>query len=193
VKDYVEKPADPRVDAAPASAPAPANAAADTAAAWPVAHWPVAELLPHSGAAVLLDAVLSCDEDTLLARATVRAHHGYGDNDGNLPPWLGMELMAQAVGAWAGCQARRAGVPVQLGFLLGTRRYDCRVAGFSAGMQLTISAERSFQDTAGMGVFLCRIQQGDECLAEARLNVYSPPDAGAFIHETSPADDASNP
>ncbi|OWT77584.1 3-hydroxylacyl-ACP dehydratase [Achromobacter sp. HZ28] len=172
------------------------DAAANTtpaADAWPVADWPVEQLLPHAGAAVLLDAVLSCDEDTLLARATVRAHHGYGDSDGNLPPWLGMELMAQAVGAWAGCQARRAGVPVQLGFLLGTRRYDCRVAGFSAGMQLIISAERSFQDTAGMGVFLCRIQQGDECLAEARLNVYSPPDAGAFIHETSPTDDASNP
>nr|WP_255701807.1 hotdog family protein [Bordetella sp. LUAb4] len=149
-------------------------------------------MLPHSGAAVLLDAVLACDENTLLARATVRAHDGYGDSDGNLPPWLGMELMAQAVGAWAGCQARRAGVPVQLGFLLGTRRYECRVPAFTAGMHLTIRAERSFQDTAGMGVFLCQIHQADECVAEARLNVYCPPDARTFIYEPSPADDALN-
>lgn len=171
---------------------APADIAFDPRADT-VTDWPIDQLLPHSGAAVLLDAVLSCDEDTLLASATVRPHDGYGDSDGNLPPWLGMELMAQAVGAWAGCQARRAGVPVQLGFLLGTRRYECRVPAFSAGMQLTISAERSFQDAAGMGVFLCRIHQGDACLAEARLNLYRPPDAGAFIHETSPADEALNP
>ncbi|ALM86900.1 3-hydroxylacyl-ACP dehydratase [Bordetella sp. N] len=150
----------------------------------------MAELLPHSGAAVLLDKVLSCDEDSLVASVTVRPHEGYGDSDGNLPAWLGMEFMAQAVGAWAGCQARRAGVPVQLGFLLGTRRYDCRVPAFTAGMALTITAERSFQDAAGMGVFLCQIHLGEDCLAEARLNVYSPPDAGAFIDEPQPADAA---
>ncbi|WP_256977542.1 hotdog family protein [Bordetella genomosp. 10] len=167
-----------------------ADAAESAADAWPVADWPVAELLPHDGAAILLDAVLACDEDTLLARATVRPHAAYGDAAGNLPPWLGLELMAQAIGAWAGCHARRAGEPMKLGFLLGTRRYDCRVPAFTVGMQLTIAVERSFQDAAGMGVFACRIQRGDECLAEARLNVYRPPDAGAFIHEPSPADHA---
>ncbi|MFC4274486.1 beta-ketoacyl-ACP synthase [Achromobacter aloeverae] len=156
--------------------------------AWPVGDWPVAELLPHTGAAVLLDAVLACDEETLRASATVRRHDAYGDDAGELPPWLGLELMAQAVGAWAGCQARRAGEPMQLGFLLGTRRYDCRVPAFTPGMALTITVERSFQDTAGMGVFLCEIHHGAECLAQARLNVYRPPDPGAFIHEPSPVD-----
>jgi predicted hotdog family 3-hydroxylacyl-ACP dehydratase len=57
-------------------------------------------------------------------------------------------------------------------------------------MALTITAERSFQDAVGMGVFLCQIHQGEDCLAEARLNVYSPPDAGAFIDEPAPADAA---
>ncbi len=159
-------------------------------APWPVADWPIETLLPHSGAAILLDAVLACDENSLLAGATVRSHGAYGDCADNLPAWMGLELMAQAVGAWAGCQARQAGEPVQLGFLLGTRRYDCRVRAFAPGMRLTIRVERSLEDAAGMAVFLCHIRLGEEQLAEARLNVYRPPDPGAFIHEPSPADDA---
>ena len=41
--------------------------------------------------------------------------------DGQVPAWVGIEYMAQAIAAWAGCRARAAGKPPQLGFLLGSR------------------------------------------------------------------------
>jgi predicted hotdog family 3-hydroxylacyl-ACP dehydratase len=43
---------------------------------------------------------------------------------------------------------------------------------------------RAFHDEQGMGVFSCHIQ-GNGVQAQARLNVFSPPDANAFGQQTS--------
>ena len=84
--------------------------------------WPVAELVPHAGNMVLLDEVLSCDTEAIEVRLLVRPNGLLSDSDGSLPAWTGIELMAQAIAAFAGIQAKRAGLPVELGFLLGTRK-----------------------------------------------------------------------
>ena len=147
------------------------------------APWPIATLLPHSGDAVLLDGVTGWDDDQLRAIATIQADSLYSQQGGGLPAWLGLEIMAQAVGSWAGCRARNAGQPVQLGFLLGTRRYECHTDAFAPGMRLDVTATRTFEDAAGMGVFACELHHEGRLLAQARLNVYSPPDPGAFVLE----------
>jgi len=145
----------------------------------------IAELLPHSGNMVLLDELLSCDAESLIARATVRPCP-FSLLDGSLPPWLGLELLAQGVGAWAGWQARQAGEPVKLGFLLGTRRYECHVDAFAADTVLTISVRRAMQDALGMGAFECELSRDGILLAQARLNVYQPADASAYTQEPTP-------
>ena len=153
--------------------------------------WPVAQLLPHSGDAIMIDSVDDWDDETLSATAVVRADRLYSDVDGSLPPWLGLEIMAHAVGAWAGCQARHQGQEVGLGFLLGTRRYECHVQRFLPGTRLSIRVQQSLRDAIGMGVFECELRAGGELLALARLNVYQPADAGAFTREAGPDDDAT--
>lgn len=147
--------------------------------------WPIASLLPHAGNTILIDEILAHDADSLTARTVVKPGP-YSLPDGSLPPWLGLELMAQAVGAWAGCQARLAGTAVKLGFLLGTRRYDCHADSLPAGAVLTIPVKRGFIDDSGMSVFECELRDGDRLLAAARLNVYQPKDPTVFIQEDSP-------
>ncbi|EAN8120814.1 3-hydroxylacyl-ACP dehydratase, partial [Salmonella enterica] len=99
--------------------------------------------------------------------------------------WLGLELMAQSVAAYAGCQARRQGRPVEMGFLLGTRKFECNVEAFPAGAQLHIHALRSLEDENGMGVFECHLR-GEGIDASARLNVYRPPQAASYLAEVGP-------
>lgn len=152
--------------------------------------WPVAQLLPHSGNAILLDSVDGWNAESLHATAVIKPGGLYNGPDGSLPPWMGLEIMAQAVGAWAGCQARSQDQAVGLGFLLGTRRYDCHVAAFPAGMRLSVRAVQSLQDAAGMGVFECELRAGEDLLALARLNVYRPADASAYTREAAPDDRA---
>ncbi|MBV7500460.1 MULTISPECIES: hotdog family protein [Achromobacter] len=147
--------------------------------------WPIASLLPHAGDMILLDAVIRHDADSLTARAVVRPGP-YSLPDGSLPPWLGMELMAQAVGAWAGCQARQANEAVKLGFLLGTRRYECHDPSLPAGAQLTVHVERGLIDASGMSVFECVLRDDTRVLANARLNVYQPSDPNTLMQEEAP-------
>jgi predicted hotdog family 3-hydroxylacyl-ACP dehydratase len=147
--------------------------------------WPVAELLPHAGDMILLDAVEAFDADSIDAQLQVKPAGQLNLPDGSLPAWVGIEIMAQTVAAFAGCQARKAGLPVELGFLLGTRRFECNVERFPAGSLLRIHALRSLQDDNGMGVFECHLN-GPGIHAEARLNVFRPPEVASYLQEPTP-------
>lgn len=149
-----------------------------------VMHWPIEQLLPHAGAMILLDAVLEHNAERTLCSRRVPQTGMFHDAHGNLPAWMGVELMAQTIAAWAGCRAMQAGEPVRLGFLLGTRHYVCNVPAFAPGCELRIEAHRDFHDAAGMGVFACRIE-APGILAQARLTVFSPPDAGALLQSST--------
>ena len=139
----------------------------------------IAELLPHAGDMVLLDAVIEAGEEHIACSRLVRSD-GLFECGGGLPAWAGVELMAQAVAAWAGWQARYERRPVRVGFLLGTRHYRSDVDVFPSGSELRVEAVRSFHDDGGMGVFACRIDSSAG-RAEARLSVFSPPDPNAFL------------
>ncbi|MCD5985381.1 MULTISPECIES: hotdog family protein [Pseudomonas] len=148
--------------------------------------WPLAELIPHAGDMILIDQVLAFDEDHIHTRLTVRPDGLFNEADGSLPAWVGVELMAQSVAAFAGCQARSKGEAVKLGFLLGSRKFDCNVAHFPVGSELDIHAVRSLQDDSGMGVFECTLT-GPDINAFARLNVYCPPNTADYLAEGAPA------
>lgn len=147
--------------------------------------WPIASLLPHAGDMILLDAVETFDADSIETRLQVKPGGLFNLPDGSLPAWIGIEIMAQTVAAFAGCQARQAGLPVELGFLLGTRNFQCNVTHFPGGSLLRIRALRSLQDDNGMGVFECHLD-GPDIHAEARLNVFRPPEVASYLQEPSP-------
>ena len=146
-----------------------------------------AALLPHSGRMVLLDEVLSYDDNNLHAVCTVRPDCILLPDGANaLPGWLGLEIMAQGVGAWAGAHALDAGRPVQLGFLLGTRKLHFACPEIPVGTVLDVQITLSWQDNAtNMGVFDCTLAcrtpppgRDDPApgtlLLSGALNVFSP-------------------
>ena len=146
--------------------------------------WPLAQLLPHAGDMILIDQVLAFDQEQIHTRFTVRAGGLFNREDGSLPAWVGVELMAQSVAAYAGCRARVQGDRVELGFLLGTRKFECNVDHFPLGCELHIHALRSLEDDNGMGVFECHLT-GPDIHATARLNVFRPPQADNYLAQAS--------
>jgi predicted hotdog family 3-hydroxylacyl-ACP dehydratase len=135
----------------------------------------MADLLPHSGQMILLDSVTFVDDTRLTANLVVRDDGLLLSNTDSVPAWTGIEYMAQAIGAYVGIQAKQAGLPIRLGFLLGTRRYESNVDSFPVGSSLSVSAEKILQD-GQLGVFDCRIC-GDNVDISATLNVYQPPES----------------
>ncbi len=117
----------------------------------------VASLLPHSGHMVLIDCVKEFGDDYTVCRAPVGDKHILLQ-DGVLPSMAYMELMAQGIGAFAGIEALKAGEPVRLGFLLGTRKLDLFADSVPVGTELEVRAHVSIQDLGGMGVFDCELR-----------------------------------
>ena len=76
-------------------------------------NWPLAELLPHAGDMILLDRIEQCDEERIVTHLQVRDGGLFNQADGSYPAWLGVELMAQSIAAYAGVRAKRAARPVE--------------------------------------------------------------------------------
>ena len=65
----------------------------------------IRDLLPHSGPMVLLDHVVAADDESLCAAVRVRENSLFYV-DGAVGGWVGLEYMAQSIGAFAGFHAR---------------------------------------------------------------------------------------
>ena len=125
---------------------------------------------------VLLDRIVSYEEETLLAEVDI-SEDSMLCAEGGVPGWVGIEYMAQAVAAHAGVQARLRGESPEIGYLLGTRSYKCALPAFPVGQTLRIYIESLFVEM-GLGAFACRIEM-DETIASANINVYQPTDGEA--------------
>lgn len=144
----------------------------------------IRSLVPHAGPMVLLDRVISVDEESLCAEVRIQSGSLFCDADG-VGAWVGMEYMAQAIGAWAGYTAQLRGEPVKLGFLLGTRRYECTRPIFALGSVLRVHARRVFQDENGLGSFECCIESEEGRVATATVTVFQPPNINDFLQGSS--------
>jgi predicted hotdog family 3-hydroxylacyl-ACP dehydratase len=149
------------------------------------------EWVPHRGAMSLLDRIEHCADQSVVACVRVPADGLFSGPDG-VPSWVGIEYMAQAIAAWSGARSRAGGGSPRIGFLLGSRRYEAHVPAFAVGAELRVSAESEMVGENGLGVFGCRITQGERVLATARLSVYEPPADGGDEQQGSPGqgDDA---
>lgn len=145
----------------------------------------IGELVPHSGAMVLLDRVLSADAENLCAEVTIHAGSVFYDApSAGVGSWVGIEYMAQAIAAHAGYLARLAGAPVKIGFLLGARRYEAQLPLFVDGSVLHVHVQQALQGENGLGAFECRIEMAGAVLAQATITVFQPEDAKQFLQES---------
>ncbi|HTJ94407.1 MAG TPA: hotdog family protein [Pararobbsia sp.] len=142
---------------------------------------PIEAIVPHRGTMLLLDAIRAYDATSVTANATVRAGAWYVDQDGAMPAWIGIELMAQAIAAHEGLLSMQDGHPARPGVLLGSRRYEAKLAAFPRNALLRIHARELLRSDDGTGAYDCTIEHGDTLYATAVVKVYQPHDFEAFI------------
>ena len=130
-------------------------------------------LLPHVGDARLLDSVVGHEVGWLEAGLVVRAGTAFSEADGSIMPWVGLEIMAQAVSAYATVSAGRDGDP-RIGLLLGVRAYRCDLERFPPGARLLARVEESTRDEQHMAVFDCWLSEDGTVVAQGRLTVFEP-------------------
>ena len=138
----------------------------------------VAEILPHSGAMVLLARVTSHAGDATVCAAQIEDDALLRSASGDVPAWMGLEYMAQCIAAHSGLLGLAGGDPPRVGFLVGSRRLTFHAHSFRRGQRLTVQARRVWGGTRGMVAFDCSITDADTgaLLAEGRLGCFTPGD-----------------
>lgn len=140
----------------------------------------IRQFVPHAGLMCLLDRIRACGDDWLEAEVSVRSESLFCDSQG-VGAWVGIEYMAQAIGAFAGVRARRQNRPVTLGFLVGTRKYESAWPCFPLGSLLTVRVQQSYEADNGLCVFDCRLDCAGEGVASATITVFQPANPREFL------------
>lgn len=146
----------------------------------------IATLVPHADDSRLLDRLLSLGTAQLEAEVTVRGDSAFSEPDGSLMPWIGLEIMAQAVSAYATLCGDRHDEAPRIGLLLGVRSYRCEVECFARGTRLIVRVIESTRDGQGMGVFDCWVSDGDTVVAQGMLTVFEPEDVREYLGDPTP-------
>jgi predicted hotdog family 3-hydroxylacyl-ACP dehydratase len=133
----------------------------------------IGSLVPHTGSMVIIDRIISADEESLCAEVGIREDSLFYQ-DGGVGAWVGIEYMAQAIAAHAGYLANLLGEPVKIGFLLGSRRYECCRPSFMLGDVLRIDVKRLLVSDNGIGSYDCSIHNMNKKLANATVTVFQP-------------------
>jgi predicted hotdog family 3-hydroxylacyl-ACP dehydratase len=133
---------------------------------------------------LLLDRVVSVDAESVCAEVRISKDSLFYV-DGGVGAWVGLEYIAQAIGAYAGYHAALRGEPVKIGFLLGTRRYECVRPTFALGSVIQVRAKRVLQTDDGLASFDCSIDDESARLATASVTVFQPADAEEFLDGSS--------
>lgn len=153
-------------------------------------------VLPHAHPMILLDEILDYGDQFAVALVRPELGKPFADDTGCVPVWVGMEYMAQTIGAYAGIQSQRAGEAVKIGFLLGTRAYDCSLDQFCCGRAYWVRVEKVYEGD-GLSSFECTIAQPvdegnlpldirekaqkENIVARAIINTFQPDDIQAFM------------
>lgn len=132
----------------------------------------VDELIPHQGVMRLVDELVQHDEATAEVVARLTPDNAFADGEGRVPAWVGVELMAQSVAAWAGARAAERGEQqARGGYLLGCRSYDCERDRFPRDAELRIHVREVLRQDNGFGSYTGEIHVDGERMARGKLSV----------------------
>jgi predicted hotdog family 3-hydroxylacyl-ACP dehydratase len=146
-----------------------------------------AALIPHVGDAILLDEIRETGQaDRLSASLTVRPGTAFSAADESLPGWIGLEILAQAISAFATLRDGRPEGPASIGLLLGVRDYRCVRDRFPVGMRLDVEIFESMSDGQALGVFDGTLTSGGVVIAEGIVSACRLADPEAFLQGSRP-------
>ena len=144
---------------------------------------PALEYIPHDGSMALIEEIIEVRENFISCSVSTKKSSAFRDTDNKIPAWIGIEYMAQTIGAYGGWTAKQRGDEVKVGFLLGSRKLTLHT-DFFEDETIYIDAELVFQNEE-LGSFKCSIHGHDRktLLAEATVNVFQPEDIEGFLEE----------
>ncbi len=148
------------------------------------------QILPHKYPMVLIDRIVEydCEKGYLKAAVLINDNSLFFEPKLNgVPMWVGIEYMAQAIAALAGIHQKESGnkkTEPKIGFIIGSRNYQCKLPVFELGNTLEIRIKELFVDLE-LAAFECIIERNNNELATAQINVFQPASVSEFLKTNS--------
>lgn len=147
-------------------------------------NYAIEELIAHRDPMILISRMVEFDDSSALCEVDIHENSPFYQSDlDGVASYIGIEYMAQAIAAYAGAQAREQGNDIEIGFLLGSRKYQTFAPSFSKGTTYQIRVEELYQEDSGLSVFDCEIVHRDSVIAQAKVNAFQPDDPQEFLKE----------
>lgn len=149
-----------------------------------ISSYPAIEnLLLHSSSMLLLESVVHWEEKGLDAIANPADSYLFFNAQGEIPSWVGIEYMAQAISAHAGREALQRGESLRIGFLLGTRKYSALVPSFHPQQKLVVKVRELLRDETDLVLFDCGIYLEERLVAHAEIKAIQPKNMSAIVKD----------
>lgn len=148
--------------------------------------YPIEAVVPHKHPMILIDELVAYNE--LVAQCSLKItskSNFYNDAKQSVPSYVAIEYMAQSIAAFANANEKDQGGEVAIGFLVSSRKLKVFVSEFSVDMKLMVTVEQLYAEESGLSAFDCFIEHNGERVAEAKINIFQPQDANAFLAEQS--------
>lgn len=136
------------------------------------------ELLPHRPPMLLINNIIDVQETSSHAEVIIDKESAFFKAEKGVPAAIGLEYMGQTAALIAGYEKlHNSDAEIRLGFLLGSRKYECDLPYFKEGCILSIECNEGALVGESLANFNCtiRYQQSDEILARASLSVLRKP------------------
>lgn len=148
-------------------------------------NYKIEQVVPHSAPMILLNRLANYTDESACCEVDISPQSPfYNTSLQGVASYIGCEYMAQTIAAYAGALAKDKGNDVQIGFLIGTRKYKTYAPVFAKGQTLKVTVTKLYQEESGLSVFECQIHHDETLLAEAKINVFQPQDPMQFIRES---------
>ena len=138
-----------------------------------------ADFLPHRPPMIMLAELISVDVPGEVSAVPDTSPDCifYDPELKGVPACVALEYMAQTMALEVGAGRRRRGLTPRVGFVLGTRRMEVKVATFESGKRYVANAKCVYDDAA-FASFDCSIVDPDGAtVAAALFTAYQPPES----------------
>ena len=139
----------------------------------------LADFLPHRPPMIMLAELISVDVPGVASAVPDTSPNCIFYDPGlkGVPACAALEYMAQTMALAVGVERRRRGQKTKVGFVLGTRRMEVKVATFESGKRYVANATCVYDDEE-FASFDCSITDPDGVMvAAALLTAYQPPES----------------
>jgi len=137
-------------------------------------QYSIDEIVPHAAGMSLLNELKAYNDESIVVAVAVTERTEFCVPGKGVPAWVGIEYMAQAVGAFSGIEDVQRGARPRIGLLLGTRRYRAEWDYFPVGSRLVITAHLQLRGEEDLVGFDCTIECDGKCVARGDVKAIRP-------------------